>query len=121
MKKMMIVFMSALLLFFASMSFAGEGDSILKLLMKKGIITEAEYKAIQEELKAEAKEPDQTQLKEEIKKEVMAEVEKKKEEGLPEWTKRIKLSGLLEGEYRWKKYRDISNKNSDSTSDLYLR
>lgn len=121
MKKMMIVFMSALLLFFASVSFAGEADSILKLLIKKGVITEAEYSEIKEELKAEAKEPDRTHLKEEIKKEVMAEVEKKKEAGLPEWTKRIKLSGLLEGEYRWKKYRDISNKNSDSTSDLYLR
>jgi len=92
----------------------------LKILLKKGLITEQEYKAIEEELKTKSKETDKAQ-KEEIKKEVMDEVAKKKEEGLPDWTKRITLSGLLEGEYRWKKYRDIADKNSGSTSDLYIR
>jgi len=31
---------------------AGEGEAILRILVKKGLITEAEYKAITEELKA---------------------------------------------------------------------
>lgn len=117
-RRMIFVLVMILVMSGVSAAQAGEGDAILKILLKKGVITEQEYKAIKEELKAE---PQKAQLKEEIKKEVMDEVAKKKDEGLPEWTKRIKLSGLLEGEYRWKKYRDISNKNSDSTSDLYLR
>ncbi|RJQ41208.1 MAG: LbtU family siderophore porin [Nitrospiraceae bacterium] len=123
-RRMIFVLVMMLVVSGVSAVQAGEGDAILKILLKKGVITEQEYKAIKEELKAE---PQKTQLKEEIKKEVMDEVAKKNEEakkndeGLHEWTKRIKLSGLLEGEYRWKKYRDISDKNSDSTSDLYIR
>ena len=123
-KRMIFVLAAMVVMSGFSAAQAGEGDAILKILVKKGIITEQEYNAIKEELKAE---PQKAQLKEEIKKEVMDEVakknegDKKNEEGLPEWTKKIKLSGLLEGEYRWKKYRDISDKNSDSTSDLYLR
>lgn len=115
-----IVFVLVLTLAMSGISAAqaGDGDAILKILLKKGIITEQEYREIREEVKAET---EKAQIKEEIKKEVLDEVAKKKEEGLPEWTKRIKLSGLFEGEYRWKKYRNISNKTSDSTSDLYLR
>ncbi|MBI5664998.1 MAG: LbtU family siderophore porin [Nitrospirae bacterium] len=63
---------------------------------------------------------ERTQLKEEIKKEVMEEIGKSKTE-LPAWTQRMKLSGLFEGEYRWMELRDVSDKDSDSTSDLYLR
>ncbi|MBT9147724.1 MAG: hypothetical protein DDT32_01489 [Syntrophomonadaceae bacterium] len=116
-RRMIFVLVMMLAVSGVSAAQAGEGDAILKILLKKGVITEQEYKAIKEELKAE---PQKTQMKEEIKKEVMEEVAKKKDEGLPEWTKRIKLSGLIEGDYHWKKYRDISDKNSDSTSDLYI-
>ena len=97
---------------------AGDGDAILKILLKKGVITEQEYKTLKEELKAEDEKKDvklNTKVAEAI------EYNKPEEKEGDDWTKRIKLSGLLEGEYRWKKYRDISDKNSDSTSDLYLR
>ncbi|HAK88141.1 MAG TPA: hypothetical protein DCP24_03530 [Nitrospiraceae bacterium] len=113
-----------LFMVFANTAMAGEGDAILRILIKKGIITETEYKAIKEELKQDSKQPETAQLKEEIKKEIMEETAKKeakREKDSPEWAKRMKLSGLLESEYRWKKHKDISDKNSNSISDLYIR
>jgi hypothetical protein len=112
---------AALLLVFMTMTivppaFAGEGDAILKILMRKGIITDAEYKAITEELKAKEEEKDvklNTKIAEAI------EYNKPKEE--EGWSDKIKLAGELSGEYRWMKRRDISDKRSDSTSDLYVR
>jgi len=96
---------------------AGEGEAILRILVKKGLITEAEYKAITEELKAGEEKKD-VQLNTKIAEAIQYNKPEEKEDG---WADRVKLSGLLEGEYRWQKYSDISNKNSDSTSDLYIR
>jgi|GEM_PF-276273 len=96
---------------------AAEGDAILKILLKKGIISEAEYKSITEELKSGDEKKD-VQLNTKIAEAIQYNKPEEKKDG---WADRVKLSGLLEGEYRWKKYRDISNKNSDSTSDLYIR
>lgn len=59
------------------------------------------------------------QLKEEIKKEIMEEI-KKSGEGLPEWTKRIHLSGTLEGDLSWTEHSDVANRESDSASDLFI-
>lgn len=100
-----------------SIAVAGDGDAILKILLKKGIITEAEYKDITEELKVEEKEK-QVQQNTQIAEAIAYNKPEEKEEG---WTDRINLSGLLEGEYRWMKHRDVSDKTSDSTSDLYVR
>ena len=37
------------------------------------------------------------------------------------WPGKITLEGAVAGEYRWMEHRDITVKDSDSTSDLYLR
>ncbi len=39
----------------------------------------------------------------------------------PAWPREITLGGTVAGEYRWMKHSDITDKNSDATSDLYLR
>ncbi|MBF0329874.1 MAG: LbtU family siderophore porin [Nitrospirae bacterium] len=123
MKKYLSIFAAAVFLLTASISFANEADLILKLLIKKGVITEAEYKELKKELKETAKGEDSAKMKEEIKKEVIAEVEKKKESDAAEWAKRVKLTGTVQGEYRWRKHRNMAfgNTGYDSTSDLYLR
>lgn len=116
MRKVFIVFVFALMLP-VSAAHAGEGDAILTILLKKGIINEQEYRAIKEELKA-GEEEKKVQLNTEIAEAIEYNKPEEKEEG---WTDRINLSGLLEGEYRWRKRSDISNRNSGSASDLYLR
>ncbi len=100
-----------------SIAVAGDGDAILKILLKKGVITEAEYKDLTEELRAEEAQ-NKVQLNTEIAEAIQYNKPEEKEE---RWTDRINLSGLLEGEYRWQKHSDVSDKASDSTSDLYLR
>lgn len=100
-----------------SIAVAGDGDSILKILLKKGVITEAEYKEISEELKVGEREK-QLRQNTQIAEAIEYNKPEDKEEG---WTDRVRLSGLLEGEYRWMKHRDASGKSSDSISDLYIR
>ncbi|MFO0751816.1 MAG: LbtU family siderophore porin [Thermodesulfovibrionales bacterium] len=99
-----------------SAAYAGEGDAILNILLKKGIITEQEYKTIKEELKAGGE-----AQKAEVNRETAEAIEQAPPKEEAGWTKRLKVSGLLEGEYRWRKRSDVSNRNSGSASDLYLR
>lgn len=115
--------MALMFVFSVSTSFAGESDVLLRILIKKGIISEAEYQDIKKELAEAVKESDTAKMKEDIKKEVIAEVEKKKETDTSDWARRIKLSGTLQGEYRWMKHRDrsFSANRYDPTSDLYVR
>jgi hypothetical protein len=98
-------------------AFAGESASVLQMLLKKGVITEAEYKAMTEELTADEKEK-RIQLNTQIAEAIEYNKPEEKEEG---FTDRVKISGLLEGEYRWMQRSDIADKNSGSTSDLYVR
>ncbi len=98
-------------LFYCTVLHASEADLILKILLKKGIITEKEYQEVKEELSKEKIKEAKTEKKE------PAEQENAKEE----FSKRISLSGSLYGEYRWMKNRDITDPDTDSTSDLYLR
>lgn len=116
----MIVFVLVVMLIMPGVSAAqiGDSDGILKILLKRGVITEQEYQSIKGDLKAE-EEKKNVQLNTKIAEAI--EYNKPEEKEGDDWTKRIKLSGLLEGEYRWKKYRDISDKNSYATSDLYIR
>jgi len=88
-------------------SYASDVDSLMDLLLKKGIITQKEYK----------------ELKTEIKEEVKKEGEKVTGEGssATKWSERVSIEGTVAGEYRWMKHRDVTAKDSDSTSDLYLR
>ncbi|RJQ19310.1 MAG: LbtU family siderophore porin [Nitrospiraceae bacterium] len=116
MRRLFFVFVVCML--FAPVAYAGETDHILNILLKKGVISEQEYEAVKGELKTEG-EKKQVQLNTKIAEAI--EYNKPQEEGDGEWAKRIKLSGLFEGEYRWMESRDISDKDSDSTSDLYLR
>jgi len=99
-----------------SRAVAGDGDAMLNIMLKKGIITEEEYKDMLKALQAEEEDKQvrhNTQIAEAI-----AYNKEEKEEG---WTDRISLSGLMEGEYRWRRRKDVSDKTSGSTSDLYMR
>ena len=116
-RRLVFVFVLMFAMSGVSTAQAGDGDAILKILLKKGVITEQEYKALKEELKAEDEKKD-VKVNTKIAEAIEYNKPKEKEDG---WADKVKLSGLLEGEYRWKKYRDISDKNSDSTSDLYIR
>ena len=107
---LLTVFVGLFLFGSAVSSYAGEADLILKILLKKGIITKKEYQEIKEELKGK-----KTVEEKEMEKEQTA---KKQGTFLSE---NISLSGSLYGEYRWMKNRDITDPDTDSTSDLYLR
>ena len=90
--------------------YANDLDLILRILLRKGIITEKEYQELKKELESKkvagAGEPAKGQ-------------NVQKEDGvLPET---ISLSGSIYGEYRWVKNREITDAETDSTSDLYLR
>ncbi len=39
---------------------------------------------------------------------------------LPDWMKRVSLSGTIEGDYNWSEHNDVTGKNSDSTSALFI-
>ncbi|RJQ54536.1 MAG: LbtU family siderophore porin [Nitrospiraceae bacterium] len=116
MKKLFMALVFCML--FAPLAYGGETDHILNILLKKGVISEQEYEAVKGELKT-GEEKKQVQLNTKIAEAIEYNKPEKDEAG--EWAKRIKLSGLFEGEYRWMEFRDVSDKNSDSTSDLYLR
>jgi hypothetical protein len=97
-------------------AFAGDSASVFKVLLEKGVITEAEYRAITDEQKADEKE-NQVLLNTQI----AEAIEYNKPEEKEGWVDRVKLSGLLEGEYRWIKSSDVSDKDADAASDLYVR
>jgi hypothetical protein len=41
-------------------------------------------------------------------------------EELPEWAKRIHLTGIIEGDFIWAEHGDPAEEGSDSTSDLFI-
>jgi len=85
---------------------------ILKILLKKGIITEKEYQEAKEELSREKMKEGKVEKTEETEqKETLSE----------EIFESLSIEGSLYGEARWMKNRDITDPESDSTSDLYLR
>ncbi|HDY70634.1 MAG TPA: LbtU family siderophore porin [Nitrospirae bacterium] len=88
-------------------SYASDVDSLMDLLLKKGIITQKEHK----------------ELKAEIREEVKKEGKKVTGEGsyATKRSDRISIGGAVAGEYRWVKHSNMTTKDSDSTSDLYLR
>jgi len=88
---------------------ASEVDILLNLLLKKGIITNKEYKELKQEMETLKNNKENKDIDKNI------DTEKKK------WTDKITLSGSLEGEFRWMKHRDITIKDSDNTTDIYLR
>jgi len=84
-------------------SFAGEAEALMKLLLEKGIITEREYEELMAEVagKETDKEPDRDET--------------------TRWYERISVSGGASVETRWMKHSDVTQRGSDSTSDLYVR
>jgi|Deesub1362B_J571_1020462.scaffolds.fasta_scaffold00156_27 hypothetical protein len=99
-----LVIISILIFSFVSVSKASDIDSLIRLLVKKGIITEEEAGQLKEEISKE---------KEEAKAEEKSEYDTNK--GI------FQVSGALHGEFRWQKHGDIIESDPDSTSDLYLR
>ncbi|VAX29930.1 hypothetical protein MNBD_NITROSPIRAE02-880 [hydrothermal vent metagenome] len=93
------------LLIASSPAYAGEAEALLNLLLKRGLITEQEY----EELTAGRAEG----MKEQ---EAAADAS-----AGTEMSGRVVIEGAVEAEYRWMKHREVTARDSDSTSDLYLR
>lgn len=96
-----------------------ETEVLLRLLVKKGVITQHDAAALKQEVEAIMPEPaDKETLKAEIKKEIAEEL---KAEGgaLGGLQDNITLSGAVEVDYQYKDHRDRTDANSDSTSDLF--
>lgn len=91
-------------------------DKLLRLLVKKGLITEQEAVAIQKEVEAEAIEPQPTprEVGEALRDEVRQELRRRELEA-------IGLTLRLEGEARWREFKDVGNRHSGSDSELFLR
>ena len=90
---------------------ATELDSLIRLLIKKGIITEKEAMELKKEIRQkEADSSPQPPAK------PSPSVSEAEESESP-----VTLSGSIYGEYRWMNHRDIIDPGTDSTSDLYLR
>lgn len=92
-----------------------ETEVLLKLLVKKGVITQEEAASLQQEVEAVApKGLDKETLKAEIKEELKAE-------GgiLGGLQDNITLSGEVAVDYKFVDHRDRTDANSDSTSDLF--
>jgi hypothetical protein len=97
-----------------------ETEVLLKLLEKKGVITKGEAAALRQEVEAAAAPAaDKEALKAEIKEELREEL---KAEGGPlaGIQDNITISGAVEADYQYKDHREISDKNSDGTSDLFI-
>ncbi len=97
-----------------------ETEVLLKLLEKKGIVTKSEVDALRQEVTAAtAPTADREAIKAEIKEEVLKEM--KTENGsLVGIQDKISIGGAVEVDYQYKDHRDISDKNSDGTSDLFV-
>ncbi len=96
-----------------------ETEVLLKLLVKRGVITQGDADALKQEVKAVMPENvDKKTIKAEIKKEITEEL---KAEGgvLGGLQDNITLSGAVEVDYQYKDHRDRTDPNSDSTSDLF--
>jgi hypothetical protein len=125
-KRFLMLFGAFVFLLFSSFTaYASDVEVLMQLLLKKGIINQTEYGELKNEL--EMLKVKKEELKKEVKEEILSEMkgtvlEKESESvSLPPWMERVTLSGTLEGEFRWQDKRDIGERNSDSTSDLYLR
>ncbi|MDO8478330.1 MAG: hypothetical protein Q7W02_19450 [Candidatus Rokubacteria bacterium] len=95
---------------------AGSEDKLIRLLIKKGIITGQEYEAIKKEAEAPAGEPQPApqEVADALRDEVRQELKRRDEES-------IAFTLKVEGEGRWRAHRDVGDKRSGSTSDLFLR
>jgi hypothetical protein len=115
---------------------AGSRDALLKLLIRKGILTHEDVDALEREMTAEeaarkvappAAQPapaapgqapvTEAQLNEavgQVRNEVLTEMAEKAESA-------ISISVTLEGEVRWRRYGNLGDRSSGSTSDIFLR
>jgi len=120
---------------------AGSDDALLKLLIKKGILTQEEVDALKREVEAEtaaqkpatpaagaptvtttATAPGQAPVTEaqmnevvgQVKNDILKEMAEKEEAAITIWA-------TVEGEARWRRYANLGDKNSGSTSELFLR
>jgi hypothetical protein len=124
---------------------AGSDDALLKLLIRKGILTQEDVDALKREMAAEeaaqkAAPPavpampattaapaapaaagqapvTEAQLNEvvgQVRNEILTEMAEKDEAA-------ISISVTLEGEVRWRRYGNLGDRNSGSTSDIFLR
>ena len=124
---------------------AGSEDALLKLLIRKGILTQEDVDALKREVAAEeaaqkaappavpvapattaapAAPPapgqapvTEAQLNEavgQVRNELLAEMAEKDEAAISIWV-------TLEGEVRWRRYGNLGDRNSGSTSDIFLR
>ncbi|MBW2019772.1 MAG: LbtU family siderophore porin [Deltaproteobacteria bacterium] len=92
---------------------------LLKLLEKKGVITQEEGDALRQEVEAAAPPAlDKEAIKAEIKEEITQEL---KDEGGPlaGIQDNITISGAVEVDYQYLDHRDRTDKGSDGTSDIY--
>ena len=95
---------------------AGSEDKLMRLLIKKGLISEQEYEAIKKEAEATPGEaqPGPQEVADALRDEVRRELQRRDEES-------IAFTLKVEGEGRWRAHRDVGARRSGSTSDLFLR
>lgn len=86
---------------------ATELDSLIKLLIKKGIITVEEAKELKKEISSKMVTTGEGKPQ-------SSDIQQKS-------SSPVSISGSIYGEYRWMRHRDITEPDTDSTSDLYLR
>lgn len=91
-------------------------DTLLRLLVKKGLITEQEAAAIKREAAAETTEPPPTlpETAEALRDEVRQELRRRDLEA-------ISFTLRLEGEGRWRAAKDVGDRRGGSDSELFLR
>lgn len=124
---------------------AGSDDALLKLLIRKGILTQEDVDVLKREMAAEeaaqkavapaapalapapaaaapAPAPGQAAVTEaqlneavgQVRNEILTEMAEKNEAA-------ISISVTLAGEMRWRRYGNVGDRNSGSTSDIFLR
>jgi hypothetical protein len=121
---------------------AGSDDALLKLLIRKGILTQEDVDALKREMAAEeaaqkaaappaappvsspaaTAAPDQAPVTEaqlneavgQVRNEILTELAEKDEAAISIWA-------TVEGEVRWRRYGNVGDKSSGSTSDIFLR
>ena len=100
----------------ASPAHAGGEDRLAQLLIKKGIITAQEYAALKREAEEAVADPQPTpqDVADALRDEVRQELRRRDEAA-------IGFTLKVEGEGRWRARRDVGDKRSGSTSDLFLR
>ena len=117
---------------------AGSDDALLKLLIRKGILTQEDVDALKREMAAAEAAPKvstpptataapaaapgqapvtEAQLNEavgQVRNEVLTELAEKDEAAISIWV-------TVEGEGRWRRYANLGDNNSGSTSEIFLR